>query len=76
MAGITKTITFSGVGIHSGIKTTVKIKLSKKFGIFFKRTDLASLCGMLGAEPIEASYKNVFDITKWNTTIGKKPNEV
>ena len=70
MATVPKIIKFSGVGIHSGIKTTVKIKPSKKFGIFFIRTDIK------GAHPVEASYKNVFDVTKWNTTIGKKPNEV
>jgi UDP-3-O-[3-hydroxymyristoyl] N-acetylglucosamine deacetylase len=66
---VKKDIKFSGVGIHSGARTNVVIKPSKKFGIFFKRTDIKG--GL-----IPGSYQDVFDITKWNTTIGHYPNQV
>jgi len=70
MASVKKDIRFSGVGIHSGAKTNVTVRPCDMPGIFFKRTDIK------GAEPILASYENVFDITKWNTTIGRHPNQV
>ncbi|MCL2737475.1 MAG: UDP-3-O-acyl-N-acetylglucosamine deacetylase [Alphaproteobacteria bacterium] len=69
MASVKKEIKFSGVGIHSGIKTKIVIKPGTGAGIFFKRTDIK------GAKPIPASYENVFDITKFNTTIGEYPNQ-
>ncbi|MCL1785915.1 MAG: UDP-3-O-acyl-N-acetylglucosamine deacetylase [Alphaproteobacteria bacterium] len=69
MASLKKEIKFSGVGIHSGAKTNVVIKPSAKPGIVFKRTDIKG-------GPIPADYKNVFDITRWNTTIGTFPNQV
>lgn len=60
-------VKFSGVGVHSGKTVNVKIKPSKKYGIFFKRVDIPN------AELIPARYDNVFN-TAMNTTVGRAPN--
>lgn len=67
MKSFVSTIKFSGVGVHSGKTVNVKIKPSKKYGIFFKRVDLPN------AELIPARFDNVFN-TAMNTTIGRAPN--
>jgi UDP-3-O-[3-hydroxymyristoyl] N-acetylglucosamine deacetylase len=51
---ILKKITFKGVGLHSGLKTEVKIiPAAENFGIVFKRTDLEK------NNTIKASFENV-----------------
>lgn len=65
-----KVVKFSGVGIHSGILTNVSVKLSKKPGIFFLRTDLPN------AEPIPATWDNVQNTGMMSTSIGTWPNQV
>lgn len=65
-----KSVKFSGVGIHSGIITNVTVKISKKPGIFFKRTDLN------GASLIPASWDNVQNTGLMSTSIGVSPNQV
>ena len=53
-----------GKGIHSGLPVEIKIKPSKKRGIYFVRTDID------GAKPILATYDNVGETKMRNTTIG------
>ena len=70
MADRAKVIKFSGVGMHSGVKTNVVITLAKSGGILFKRTDLSD------ATPIPATWDSVNFSGMMNTTIGVAPNEV
>ena len=61
---IAKELEIEGVGLHSGIKSILKLKPAKiNTGIVFVRTDLN------GAKPISATYDNVID-TKNCTCIG------
>jgi len=53
-----------GKGIHSGLPVEIKIKPSKKHGIYFKRVDIN------GSKPILATYDNVGETKMRNTTIG------
>ena len=64
MTTLLKTVRFIGKGIHSGLPVEIKIKPSKKRGIFFVRTDI------IGAKPIAATYDNVGETKMRNTTIG------
>ena len=53
---IAKEITIEGVGLHSGVKTTLILKPAQEnTGIVFKRSDIPN------AEPIKALYSNVVD---------------
>jgi len=67
MTTLLKTVKLVGKGIHSGLPVEIKIKPSKKSGIYFVRTDIA------GAKPILATYDNVGEAKLRNTTIGN-PN--
>ncbi len=61
---IANELEIEGVGLHSGIKSTLKLKPAKaNTGIVFIRTDIN------GAKPISATYDNVID-TKNCTCIG------
>ena len=64
MPTIKETVKLSGRGIHSGLPVNMVIKPSKKYGIFFQRTDLK------GAKSIPARFDNVGDTKMRNTTIG------
>lgn len=64
MTTLLKTIKLVGKGIHSGLPVEIKIKPSKKSGIFFQRTDIA------GSKPIAAKFDNVGEAKMRNTTIG------
>jgi len=64
MTTLLKTIKLVGKGIHSGLLVEIKIKPSKKPGIFFQRVDIA------GSKPILAKYDNVGEAKMRNTTIG------
>jgi len=64
MTTILKPIHMVGQGIHSGLPVEITIKPSKKYGIYFVRTDIA------GSEPILAKYDNVGETKMRNTTIG------
>ena len=64
MTTLLKTVRISGKGIHSGLPVDIKIKPSKKRGIYFVRTDIT------GAKPILATYDNVGETKMRNTTIG------
>ena len=64
MTTLLKTIKLVGKGIHSGLTVEIKIKPSKKSGIFFRRVDIA------GSKPIVAKYDNVGEAKMRNTTIG------
>ena len=64
MTTILKSIHMVGKGIHSGLPVEIKIKPSKKRGIYFMRTDID------GAKPILATYDNVGETKMRNTTIG------
>ena len=64
MTTLLKTIKLVGKGIHSGLPVEIKIKPSKKSGIFFLRTDIA------GSKPIAAKFDNVGEAKMRNTTIG------
>jgi len=64
MTTILKPIRISGKGIHSGLPVEIKIKPSKKNGIYFVRTDIK------GTKPIIATYDNVGETKMRNTTIG------
>tara|TARA_B110000881_G_scaffold40929_1_gene33384 strand:- start:8293 stop:9678 length:1386 start_codon:yes stop_codon:yes gene_type:complete len=67
---ICKEINISGVGIHTGIKSTLTLlPLKENSGIIFQRTDLP------GNPMIEAKFQNVFS-TKRSTNIRKKNAEV
>lgn len=64
MTTILKTIHMVGKGIHSGLPVEIKIKPSKKHGIYFHRSDIAN------SKPILATYDNVGETKMRNTTIG------
>lgn len=66
MKSVSKKIKISGVGIHSGLPVDMVVKPSKKYGIFFKRTDIKD------SEIIPATYDNVGETLMRNTTVGKK----
>ena len=66
MTSTSKKIKISGVGIHSGLPANMVVKPSKKYGIFFQRTDVAD------SELIAAKYDNVGETLMRNTTIGNK----
>ena len=53
-----------GKGIHSGLPVEIKIKPSKKHGVYFNRID------MRGSKPILATFDNVGETKMRNTTIG------
>lgn len=63
-------IVLRGVGIHSGLPVKIVIKPSKKYGIFFRRTDIP------GAPAIPATWDNAPSAQNMNTTIGRAPNQV
>ncbi|MBR3511037.1 MAG: UDP-3-O-acyl-N-acetylglucosamine deacetylase [Alphaproteobacteria bacterium] len=65
MKSVTKKIKISGVGIHSGLPVNMVVKPSKKYGIFFKRSDIKN------SDLIPATYDNVGETLMRNTTIGK-----
>ena len=63
---ILKEVAFSGVGLHSGLKTEVKIlPAAENYGIIFKRTDL----GMNNI--IKANFENVSSATLCTTLQNK-----
>lgn len=64
MTTILKTIRMVGKGIHSGVPVEIKIKPSKKRGIYFRRIDIDK------SETILATYDNVGETKMRNTTIG------
>ncbi len=64
MRTVEKQIKISGVGIHSGLPVNMVIKPSKKYGIFFRRTDIKA------SDLIMARYDNVGETKMRNTTIG------
>jgi UDP-3-O-[3-hydroxymyristoyl] N-acetylglucosamine deacetylase len=64
MKTVSKKITVTGVGIHSGLPVSMVIKPREKTGIFFKRTDLP------GDNIIPATWDNVGATNLRNTTIG------
>lgn len=70
MKTVKNIINIKGVGIHSGNPVNMKIKPSKKNGIFFKRTDIK------GSSYIEAKFSNVTETKFRNTTIGSKKTPV
>ena len=60
-----KSVTFEGVGLHSGLSSKVKVlPASENHGIIFKRVDLED------KNIIQASYKNVSS-AKLCTTLQK-----
>ena len=64
MTTLLKTVKLTGKGIHSGLPVEIKIKPSKKRGIYFVRSDID------GTKPILATYDNVGEAKLRNTTIG------
>lgn len=67
---IEKPVSYSGIGLHTGNKTTVTFKPAPpNTGIHFLRTDLASM------PVIEASIENVVGLSR-GTTIGKDGNSI
>ena len=65
---IQKPISFSGVGLHSGVNTNITLKPSEEnSGIFFNRTDLGKI--------IPARWDNVVS-TKFSTNLGLNDIEV
>jgi len=65
---IQKPISFSGVGLHSGVKTNITLKPSEEnTGIFFNRTDLGKI--------IPARWDHVIS-TKFSTNLGFNDIEV
>lgn len=65
---IQKPISFSGVGLHSGVKTNIILKPSEEnTGIFFNRTDLEKI--------IPARWDHVVS-TKFSTNLGLNDIEV
>ena len=65
---ILKEVTFKGVGLHSGLKTEVKIlPANENYGIVFKRTDL------IENNTIKANFKNVSS-AKLCTTLQNESN--
>ena len=68
---ITETITFEGIGLHSGKISKIKlIPASENHGIVFKRTDLKD-CNI-----IEANYKNVSSAKLCTTLENTSGNKV
>jgi UDP-3-O-[3-hydroxymyristoyl] N-acetylglucosamine deacetylase len=68
---ITETITFEGIGLHSGKISKIKlIPASENHGIVFKRTDLKD-CNI-----IEANYKNVSSAKLCTTLKNTSGNKV
>ena len=62
---IQKPISFSGVGLHSGINTNITLMPSEEnTGIFFNRTDLGKI--------IPAKWDHVVS-TKFSTNLGLNP---
>lgn len=70
MKTVKNIINIKGVGVHSGNPVNMKIKPSKKRGVFFKRTDIK------GSSYIEAKFSNVTETKFRNTTIGSKKSPV
>ena len=67
---INKEFSISGIGLHTGVKSTVTIKPAPtNHGIKFKRIDINN------SPLIEASVLNVIDVTR-GTTIGVDAIEV
>ena len=65
---IQKPISFSGVGLHSGVNTNITLKPSEEnSGIFFNRTDLGKV--------IPARWDHVVS-TKFSTNLGLNDIEV
>lgn len=64
MPTLNKKVEFFGGGIHLGVPVKLRVLPSKKFGIFFRRTDLS------GGDLIPGRYDNVGDTKMRNTTIG------
>lgn len=64
MTTLKKKVEFFGGGIHLGVPVKLVVKPSKKFGIFFRRTDLPN------SDLIPARFDNVGDTKMRNTTIG------
>ena len=64
MPTLKKKVEFFGGGIHLGVPVKLTVKPSKKFGIFFRRTDLK------GSDLITAIFSNVGDTKMRNTTVG------
>ncbi len=70
MTTVKNIISIKGIGIHSGNPVNMKIKPSKKEGIFFRRVDIK------GSDYIEAKFTNVTETKFRNTTIGSKKTNV
>lgn len=64
MPTLKKKVEFFGGGIHLGVPVKMVVRPSKKFGIFFRRTDLP------GSDLIPATFDNVGDTKMRNTTVG------
>ena len=64
MTTLLKPIHMVGKGIHSGLPVEITIRPSKKYGIYFLRTDIA------GSKLMPAKYDNVGEAKMRNTTIG------
>lgn len=64
MTTLKKKVEFFGGGIHLGVPVKLVVKPSKKFGIFFRRTDLPN------SDLIPARFDNVGDTKMRNTTVG------
>jgi len=65
---ILKKVTFKGVGLHSGLKSEIKIlPANENYGIVFKRTDL------IENNTIKANFKNVSS-AKLCTTLQNESN--
>jgi len=64
MPTLKKKVEFFGGGIHLGVPVKMVVKPSKKFGIFFRRTDLPE------SNLIPATFDNVCDTKMRNTTVG------
>lgn len=64
MPTLKKKVEFFGGGIHLGVPVKLVVKPSKKFGIFFRRTDLEK------TDLIPATFDNVGDTKMRNTTVG------
>ena len=67
---IAQAISLKGVGLHSGVETTLRLKPAEiNSGINFIRSDIA------GAKPIKALYSNVVD-TRNCTCLGDKSGNI
>lgn len=64
MSTLKKSVKISGKGIHSGNPVDIVVLPSKKYGIFFQRTDIPN------SDLILATYDNVGETKMRNTTIG------